>query len=232
MQAGSLGEMPCGMSGCPKAASDKCYYCCLPLCEEHANKVTDQGEEWYCRECFLYLSVSGRIERPLARKIVPKVLVVDPEKCTGCRSCQLVCSFRFQGAYSNSDGAIRIRKFEPECLNVPVVCEHCDQPECVKVCPTQALSKDPETGLVLLDAEECTGCLECVAACPFDAIFPRPGSDVVVNCDLCKGDPRCVQVCETKALDWVNKYEVGERRNATLVRSRLSEPGKRGGNYG
>ena len=220
------------MSGCKKRASGECEYCGLPLCEEHASKIANQGEDWYCRECFLFLSVSGRVERRLARKVIPKVLVVDPGKCTGCRNCQLVCSFRFQRAYSYSDGAIRVRKFEPTCLNVPLLCEHCVDPECVRVCPTEALRKDRETGMVIMLPEECTGCMSCVEACPFGAIFPRPGGKLVALCDLCQGDPQCAASCEPKAIEWVNKFEAGERKKVVLVRSRPTIPDTLGGHHG
>ena len=227
MKANRFMKIACGMSGCPKWAVDQCYYCGLPLCEEHASKVAGDAEERYCRECFLFLSVSGRIDQPLARKVVPKVLIVDSSKCTGCRSCELACSFRFGGAYSNSDGAIRIRKFEPECINIPVLCKQCAQPKCMDVCPSNALRKDSETGVVLLDTEDCTGCMECVEACPYNAIFKRPGEDVVAKCDLCLGNPKCVEVCETNAVEWVNKYDAGERRNPILFRNRRTIPGSK-----
>lgn len=215
---GAFGRIPCGMSGCRKRTTGKCEYCGLPLCEEHARTIEDNREEWYCRECFLFIAVSGRAERHLARKVIPRVLVVEPGKCTGCRTCQLICSFRFQGIYSYSEGAIRIQKNEPICLNIPVLCEHCADPECVRVCPTEGLRKDRETGMVIVQSEECVGCMECVEACPFGAIFPRPGGQGVALCDLCRGDPQCAVWCEPKAIEWVNKFEVGERKKLVLVR--------------
>ena len=152
------------------------------------------------------------------------IVLVDGGKCTGCRTCQLLCSFRFQQAYSNSDGAIRINKFEPLCLNVPVLCEHCVNPECVAACPTEALRKDSETGMVMVQNENCTGCMTCVEACPMGAIFPRPEGKGVALCDLCQGDPICAAWCRTKALEWVNKFEAGERKRLVLIRNRPSIP--------
>lgn len=221
----SAGMIPCGMTGCPEPVAGPCEYCGLPLCEDHSKKiVAGKRRELFCNECFLFLSVTGRTERPLARKVIPKVLVVDSGKCTGCRTCQLLCSFRFQHAYSNSDGAIRIRKSESLCLNVPVLCEHCLHPECIPACPAEALWKEPETGMVMVRENKCTGCMKCVKACPFGAIFPRPGRRGVALCDLCQGEPLCAAWCRTKALEWVNKFEAGERRKLVLMRSRPSIP--------
>jgi carbon-monoxide dehydrogenase iron sulfur subunit len=216
-----FGKIACGMSGCSKPATGNCEYCGLPLCEEHANKLTEvKREERFCRECFLFLSVTGRTKRPLARRVIPKVLVVDSGKCTGCRTCELVCSFRFKRAYSYSEGAIRIKKSEAICLNVPVLCEHCANPECVRVCPSEALWKEPETGMVLKLPERCIGCMKCVKACPNGAIFELPGRKDVVLCDLCQGDPLCATWCNTGALEWINKFEAGERKKLVLVKNK------------
>lgn len=48
-------------------------------------------------------------------------------------------------------------------------CNHCDDPACTKVCPTAAMHKDPETGLVSVDADKCIGCGYCHMACPYNA---------------------------------------------------------------
>ena len=78
--------------------------------------------------------------------------------------------------------------------------------------------------MVLMEPKECIGCMKCVEVCSFGAVFPRPGGKEVALCDLCQGDPKCVAVCDTRALEWVTKFEVGERDSVVLVRSRPTVP--------
>jgi carbon-monoxide dehydrogenase iron sulfur subunit len=82
-----------------------------------------------------------------------------------------------------------------------VLCQHCDGPECVGACTAGALTKDPD-GAVRHHPELCTGCLECIAVCPFSAIYDNKAGNNVVKCDLCggKGIPSCIEACMVDAL--------------------------------
>ncbi|MFH0821500.1 MAG: 4Fe-4S dicluster domain-containing protein, partial [Pseudomonadota bacterium] len=71
-----------------------------------------------------------------------------------------------------------------EYFHRPTVCRHCDDPPCAEVCPEGALSKR-EDGIVLLDAEACTGCGSCVEACPYDAIRFDDEKGKALKCNLC-----------------------------------------------
>ncbi len=66
----------------------------------------------------------------------------------------------------------------------------------------KAISKDPETGVVLIDKELCTGCKECVEACP-DGMIQMDAQNKADKCDLCGGDPLCVRYCVAGALKLV-----------------------------
>jgi len=134
---------------------------------------------------------------------VRKVLVANPRICTGCRSCEVFCSFHHYRENNPRRAFIRIVKVEDECLDIPVICHHCERPSCMAACPVGAIYRDSETGAVLIDHDKCIGCMACVGACPFGAIVVDPKTGDVVKCDLCGGDPVCVKVCPTRALLYV-----------------------------
>ncbi len=207
----------CGATGCPNPVKYRCGYCDIPMCKVHRRVLkAASGEEYYCGACYAYISVSGLMERELDRHLVPNILLTNSKKCTGCRSCELACSFEHFDVFSYDLSAVRVLKFEDRARNYPIVCLQCDDPPCVDVCPANALVKNDENGMVSFDEKECTGCEECVEACPFNAAFFSTKKKKLIMCDLCGGDPVCVKVCAPEALEWIKKYKVGERRRLVL----------------
>lgn len=130
--------------------------------------------------------------------------------CTGCGICLLVCSKRAFGGYNPRLALLRILSEDENLVNRPLVCTQCENPFCLQVCPVHAISKDPETGVVLIDKETCTGCGDCVSACP-DHMIRLDNDRKADKCDLCGGDPLCVKYCPSGALklvELVSKQEV------------------------
>jgi carbon-monoxide dehydrogenase iron sulfur subunit len=83
-----------------------------------------------------------------------------------------------------------------------VICQHCDDPDCVLACPNDALLIDDRGVVILLD-EECDRCGACAVDCPHDAIFYNEAQDRYIKCDLCadrKEGPVCVELCPVDAL--------------------------------
>lgn len=132
-----------------------------------------------------------------------KILFINYEKCTGCRQCELVCSVQHTGASNPSRANIHVVKWEAEGFYLPVFCQQCVDAPCMNVCPKKAISREEESGRVVIDYDLCIGCRACVVACPFGAMGFDSIDQKVIKCDLCDGDPQCVRFCETRAIEFV-----------------------------
>jgi anaerobic dimethyl sulfoxide reductase subunit B (iron-sulfur subunit) len=94
-------------------------------------------------------------------------------------------------------------------------CMHCGQPNCIEACPTDAITKRTEDGIVVVDRGECNGCGACVEACPFGVIqFDQDG--IMQKCDLCidrlaQGkQPICIETCPSEALQFGTVEELSK----------------------
>ncbi len=165
------------------------------------------------------------------------VMVVDLAKCRNALKCQSSCN---KNHYITGDNAwIKIYKMQDNEKSAPywqpTLCQHCDEPACVKVCPVDATFKRRD-GIVLIDNNRCIGCRFCMAACPYSVrIFnwsdPWQGEEVeqaaynpdyagvpaqkgtVDKCDFCphmidKGElPHCVSACPNDVFSFGDMYE-------------------------
>jgi len=154
---------------------------------------------------------------------VQKILIVDHEKCTGCRLCELVCSVKNAGVSNPSRARIHIIKWEMEGFELPMVCQQCESAPCMAVCPVDALSRDDDLERVVIDYDLCIGCKLCVAACPFGGMGIDTVARRVIKCELCDGDPTCVAFCQPQALQYVASSTVNlrKKREAGLKFSEL-----------
>ena len=141
-----------------------------------------------------------------------KMLAIDPEKCTGCRLCETACSIHKEKTCEPERARIHITKWENEGIYIPIVCQQCDIPICETVCPMHAVRRDPETHAVIIDSELCVGCRLCVQFCPFGGVGVDDKTKRVTKCDLCNGEPVCVEFCQPEALQYINATTLNMRK--------------------
>jgi carbon-monoxide dehydrogenase iron sulfur subunit len=137
-----------------------------------------------------------------------KALMIDYEKCTGCRLCELVCSVKHEGVSNPARSRVKVVKWEWEGLYIPMSCQQCIDAPCQAVCPVKAISRDESLNRVVIDNDVCIGCRMCVAVCPFGAMGFDNQTRKVIKCDFCDGDPQCVRFCEPGAIRYVDVSEV------------------------
>ncbi len=133
----------------------------------------------------------------------------DYSKCSGCRRCEIACSFFHEKKIWPETSRIRVFMLIPG-AEVPHFCVQCHDYPCVDACPEDALSVSKKTGAVLVDQEKCNACGLCIEACPGRVPYIHPTEKYALICDLCGGTPQCVKVCTEVQFDalWiVKKFE-------------------------
>lgn len=142
-----------------------------------------------------------------------KAFYFDMKACVGCHACQVACRDR-NALYNAGEIFRKVDTYEggkfptPWIYHLSTACNHCANPACVAKCPTGAMYKDEETGLVLHDDELCIGCGLCAQACPYGEpiMMEKEGKTVSAKCDGCYSlvsqgkNPVCVDACGMRAL--------------------------------
>lgn len=158
--------------------------------------------------------------RPVTRRIV-----LDLDRCTGCRACGAACHAGHHDQTNLVPGIVA------DVAILPVHCRHCERPACAAACPTGALYRDA-SGFVRRSELLCIGCRTCSIACPFGVIPAELKRHVAPKCDLCVdrvvagGIPRCVATCTAGALSFVDlqvsagapEYVGGRIQSRAIVR--------------
>ena len=129
-----------------------------------------------------------------------KKLSVYPEKCTGCRLCELGCSFKQTGEFNPAYSRVKVCIFGEDAFYTPIVCTQCDEAWCMKACPSGAISRDYGARVVKVNKERCVGCRMCTLACPFGTITYYALEGKAIKCDECDGQPECALFCPTGAI--------------------------------
>lgn len=145
---------------------------------------------------------------------------IDSSLCSGCKACMVSCKDKnnldsrraFRRIYEGRGGGFQ-KEGEGWASNVyaftlSISCNHCSDPICVKNCPTTAMTKRPEDGVVVVDRSKCIGCGYCAWSCPYSAPQMDHDSGQMSKCDFCidllaKGeDPVCVATCPLEAIQY------------------------------
>jgi len=134
------------------------------------------------------------------------------DNCIGCHACEAACSEKNDlppHLAFRSVGYVEGGSFpDYHRMNISMACNHCDDPVCLKGCPTRAYTKHPEYGAVIQDPNICFGCGYCTWVCPYNAPQLDPVAGQVEKCNMCVDrlevglKPACVSACLGNALDF------------------------------
>ncbi len=146
----------------------------------------------------------------------------DAMRCCGCMACVVACldekdmpdhgtSFRRVTCLEEGEHP------QVRLLFLSMACHHCGDAPCVMVCPSGALNRSPENGIVQVDRDRCVGCHSCGLACPFGV--PQFQDDGKMHkCDFCRDrlehglEPACVRVCPTRALGFGSMDDLSRKK--------------------
>lgn len=149
------------------------------------------------------------------------VFVIDISKCSGCYNCQLACKDEHAGNdwspyakpqpdigqfWAKVDDFVEGTIPKVKVHYIPRLCNHCEKAACMESCALGAVYRR-EDGLVIIDPEKCTGCGDCMKACPYDVIYFSQELGIAQKCTGCAHLldngyklPRCVEACPTNAM--------------------------------
>lgn len=144
---------------------------------------------------------------------------VDVSACVGCKACQIACKdkhglpvgilWRRVMEYGGGEWIPKEDILVPKNVFsyfIPIACNHCIRPVCVESCPTEAIYKREDDGLVLVDEAACIGCWECKSACPYGVPQVDEVKGCMTKCNFCQDlladgeNPACVDACPMRAL--------------------------------
>ncbi len=148
----------------------------------------------------------------------------DASRCIQCRTCEVACK-----STHDIEPGVKWRRvieiWSGEYPNVTrtffsLACMHCEKPACAAVCPTGAIIKRVEDGIVVVDRDKCNGCQDCFSACPYGV--PQFGVDgILQKCDFCietGREPACAVSCPAEALNFGTLDELLEMKTGKTTR--------------
>lgn len=194
-------------------------------------------------------ATAGITPAPKARQTIEVAKLIDVTSCIGCKACQVACSewndLREEiginhGVYDNpidlSDQAWTVMRYSEteengklEWLIRKDGCMHCDDPACLKACPSPGAIIQYANGIVDFQQENCIGCGYCLAACPFNVPRISKKDNRAYKCTLCSDrvavgqEPACVKTCPTGAIQFGSKEDMKQ-----VAAERIQDLNRRG----
>lgn len=169
---------------------------------------------------------------------------VNSANCAGCKTCQVACKDRanlevgqlYRKVVKHEDGDW-VKRRNAWISNVTaywlsISCNHCENPACVNVCPTGAMYKRAEDGVVLVNQDRCVGCQSCVWACPYDGPQFIEKLGKVGKCDLCADRlaagkrPVCVDACPFQLISVGEIDKLEQEKGGTAWIKGLADPNR------
>lgn len=129
---------------------------------------------------------------------------VNTNLCDGCMNCVNMCA--------SVHRVSRINIVEYHSSFYSIVCQHCENAPCIKICPTEAVTDEG------VDSEKCIGCGLCVMACPFGAITFE--ANIAEKCDLCaerEEGPACIRACTKRAISVVDPAKIKSKNQEKFL---------------
>ncbi|HUJ69706.1 MAG TPA: 4Fe-4S dicluster domain-containing protein [Syntrophorhabdales bacterium] len=158
-----------------------------------------------------------------------KTFVIDVKRCNGCHTCQVACKDEHVGndwtpiAKPQPEVGQFWLKMEQEVRGTvpkvrvayrPHLCMHCDEAPCMEACPVEGAIYKRKDGLVIIDPATCTGCRNCLGACPYDVIYFNEDLNIAQKCTGCAHlldqgwkEPRCADACPTGVIRLMEEKE-------------------------
>ncbi len=245
-QGGGCGKPECGSGGCGSKMVEKKIWEIRTEEQTYAflNDKTMANTNRYGQKIDLIAHTDGKL--PVGRSMFinenPAVgtnpnrnkqhgFFFTADNCIGCHACEAACSEKNDNPAHlafRSVGYVEGGSFpDYKRMNISMACNHCDDPVCLKGCPTRAYTKHVEYGAVLQDPETCFGCGYCTWVCPYNAPQLDPVKGQVSKCNMCVDrlevglKPACVSACVGNALD----FGVIENIPAGREQARVEIPG-------
>jgi protein NrfC len=137
-------------------------------------------------------------------------MIIRQDNCIDCERCMKACAETNHVAEYGYRTRI-LKQVEPESSGrktefIPVLCNQCNNPACVRACPTKATYKDEKNGIVMVDQSKCIGCKTCMSACPYNGRYYNEEAKSIDKCNFCydtrlsKGETltACAAACPAK----------------------------------